>query len=186
MVRREQTFKADPLSTSTTGIHFPIWSGLLWSKPPRGKSLLVKEITSWDWVGVISPTSCSGDVSTETLSLLRAWRTACLCLWEATSKPQMETLSWSFFSCLRTGSSFSSSGSSVGTGGYWDGPGWSLARWGGLKCLPARVRWTIFVLCQVSSQMASSRVNQVSSGVALGAMWSSSSPQSSQQVVSII
>lgn len=66
-MRKGQTFNVKPLSTKTSGIHFPMYfmvmcSGLEWPAPSTSKSFSVKVITCWARLGVSKATMVSGVV----------------------------------------------------------------------------------------------------------------------------
>ena len=115
-VLKGHTFNANPLSISTIRTLEPMHSmvicnGLVWVAHLGGSSSSKRARRGWDWA--ITPmrdsTSC-GVVSMDTSFPFKASKRALRCLWEAISKPHMDTWAWDFFNWDKTlsSSSFSS------------------------------------------------------------------------------
>lgn len=83
---------AEPISTNTTDTHSSlhstdIYKGLLWVEPSGGSSLSEKVRVGLAPLRKINPTSCSGVVSMDNLSLSIADNTAYRCTREAMRRP---------------------------------------------------------------------------------------------------
>ena len=115
-VLKGHTFSADPLSMSTIGTLAPMHSVVIYKGLVR--VVLSKVSSSTEevrerWDGASTPmrdnTSC-GVVSMGTFFPFKLSKRALQCLWEAVSKPHMDTWAWVFFNWDKTlsSSSFSS------------------------------------------------------------------------------